>query len=466
VIQNLSASPSTMQAGQSSSIQWSVSGASSLTLSGVGAVNGTVAKVAPLGTTTYTLTATNASGSVSQNVTVLVGPQQQQQQMGVVTHFGQNKGNVQANLTLIQQTGATSIRDEVHWSSVEHQLGVYAVPASADTFVNASLAKGLKPLLTLDYGNPLYDGGDKPVSAAAVEGYARYAEFVVSHFKGRVSLYEIWNEWNGGVGGTTPGTADTYVRLLKVVYPRLKAIDPNVVIIGGVVSGGGITDGWFKQMLDGGALNAADAISIHQYIFTKPGYSRSPERLVNNLIAVENTLRSYNGGQDFPLYLSETGWPTITGGTPLVEAGDFNAETILLAATMPYLKGLWWYDFQDDGTDPTNIEHNFGLVKADLAPKPGYSDIASVMRWTSGAHFVKRLTTSDLTVDGVEFQLPDGQQAMALWRQGAGSSQVQTKGVSAVQLLQSGVASPASDSLLLQLTEAPVWITGQTLGLQ
>ena len=79
---------------------------------------------------------------------------------------------------------------------------------------------------------------------------------------------------------------------------------------------------------------------------------------------------------------------------------------------------------------------------------------------------MKRLTTSELTVDGVEFQLPDGQQAMALWRQGAGSSQVQTKGVSAVQLLQSGVASPASDSLLLQLTEAPVWITGQTLGLQ
>jgi hypothetical protein len=56
---------------------------------------------------------------------------------------------VQANLGLIQQMGATSIRDEVHWSSVERQKGQYAIPANSENFVNASLAKGIKPLQRL-----------------------------------------------------------------------------------------------------------------------------------------------------------------------------------------------------------------------------------------------------------------------------------------------------------------------------
>src|SRR5262249_3639316 len=328
-IQTLSATPSTVQIGQSAVIQWTVNGASQVELSGVGNVSGNSLKVTPSKTTTYTVTAVNSTGSVSQSVTVLVS-EEQPFKMGVVTHFGQNKGNIEANLNLIQQMGASSIRDEVFWASVEHQKGQYAIPANAEQFVTASLARGIKPLLTLDYGNPLYDGGDKPISDAAVEGYAKYAEFVVSHFKGRVSSYEIWNEWNGSVGKTTPGTAETYVRLLKVVYPRLKAIDPNVVVIGGAVAGGGITDGWFNAMLDAGALSAADAISVHQYIFGSTGFNRTPERLLAKIGAIQNTLRSYNNGQDVPLYLTETGWPTTSGGISPNEAGDFNAETMFL----------------------------------------------------------------------------------------------------------------------------------------
>ncbi len=342
------------------------------------------------------------------------------------------------------------------------------MPASAETFVNASVAKGLKPLLTLDYGNPFYDNGDKPISDAAIEGYAKYAEFVVSQFKGRVSMYEIWNEWDGGVGKTTPGTPDTYVKLLKVVYPRLKAIDPNLVIIGGGVTGGAIRGTWFGQMLAGGALSVSDAISIHQYIYSSHG---TPEKLMSNLAAVEDTLRSYHGGQDFPLYLTETGWPTITGGTLPVEAGDFNAETILLTGAMSYLKGIWWYDFQDDGVSASNVEFNFGLVHADLSPKPGFFALTSVTSWTQGAEFTGRITTSDPAVDGGKFLLPNGQEGMAIWRQGAGSSQVQIKGASTMQVLQNSsspgvISGNLADPLILQLTESPVWITGGTLQVQ
>src|SRR5262249_26599312 len=151
---------------------------------------------------------------------------------------------------------------------------------------------------------------------------------------------------------------------------------------------------------DAGALSAADAISVHQYIFGSTGFNRTPERLLAKIGAIQNTLRSYNNGQDVPLYLTETGWPTTSGGISPNEAGEFKAETKVPVGTTPYLRGLWWYDFEDDGTEPSYTEDNFGLVTATLTPKPGYLALSSVMRWSSGAQFLKRLTNSDPTIDG------------------------------------------------------------------
>ncbi len=74
-ISSFIATPSTLTAGQSSTLSWSVSGATSLGINnGVGAVTGTSKVVTPSATTTYTLTATNGVGSVTSMVTVMVSP--------------------------------------------------------------------------------------------------------------------------------------------------------------------------------------------------------------------------------------------------------------------------------------------------------------------------------------------------------------------------------------------------------
>jgi len=387
--------------------------------------------------------------------------------VGVCTHFGQNKGDVQANLGLIQQMGVSAIRDEVFWQGVEHQKGQYAIPKNSEYFVISAVAKGLKPLLALDYGNPLYDHGDKPTSDEAIEGYARYAEFVVRHFQGRVSMYEIWNEWNGGVGKTTPGTPESYVKLLKVVYPRLKAIDPNLMLIAGAVSGGGVRGPWLRQMLDLGALQAADAISFHQYIFSSKGVGKLPETLADNINRVEELVRSYNGNRDFPLYLTETGWPTNTGpsGTSPEESGDFAAQTVLLLRFMPFLKGVWLYDFQDDGTKADATEDNFGLVHLDLTPKPGFYNLSAVTRWVEGAEVLSRLPASNSPIDGVAFSLPDGQQGLSLWRVGPGSNRVQIQGATATQTVQDSSPRKATNPADIELTETPMWVIGNGLKL-
>ncbi len=74
IINSFSAVPSTITAGESSTLSWSVIDATSVTIdNGVGtvALSGTTT-VSPTTTTTYTLTATNTAGSVTATTTVTV----------------------------------------------------------------------------------------------------------------------------------------------------------------------------------------------------------------------------------------------------------------------------------------------------------------------------------------------------------------------------------------------------------
>ena len=73
-IDSFDASPLSISPGESSTIQWSVSGATDIVLDqGIGSVSptGNVA-VSPTATTVYTITATNSAGSVTKSVTVAV----------------------------------------------------------------------------------------------------------------------------------------------------------------------------------------------------------------------------------------------------------------------------------------------------------------------------------------------------------------------------------------------------------
>jgi hypothetical protein len=71
-ITSFSASPSTITSGQSSTLSWGVTGATSLSITNVGTVTGSSKTVNPTFTTTYTLTATNATGSVTASTVVTV----------------------------------------------------------------------------------------------------------------------------------------------------------------------------------------------------------------------------------------------------------------------------------------------------------------------------------------------------------------------------------------------------------
>lgn len=140
VIGSFTASAGTIAAGSSCDLAWQVSGASSVSLSSVGIVNGTGhMSVTPSGTTTYTLTASNAAGTTTKTLTVTVatGPVLVWQKT-MVYGFGQELREEQAS------GGTVFIQSD--------QVG------SPNLMTDAALAL-VGRTKTLPYGEALYQSG-------------------------------------------------------------------------------------------------------------------------------------------------------------------------------------------------------------------------------------------------------------------------------------------------------------------
>jgi len=308
----------------------------------------------------------------------------------------------------------------VSWGAIEQEKGKLVMPDRFDMYVRQAARSGVSVLLILDYANRFYDDGDRPRSPEAVDGFCRYADFVVRHFGKDVRLYEIWNEWDIGIGlpkrYDKGGSAEDYFKLLKAVYPRIKAVDDGIAVIAGASTSGAVRKGWLEEIVKLGALDFCDAISIHSYNYSEPFPQRGPEACSTWMSGVQEMLRKYHDGKDVPFYVTEMGWPTHVSkhGTDPELSASYLARLYLLARTSASFKGLWWYDFQDDGWNAEYNEDNFGLVRPDLTPKPAYHVMKDISPTVTYAQCTGRLSTSDESLWVLRFKTGE-EDTWALW---------------------------------------------------
>ncbi|MBN1417333.1 MAG: hypothetical protein JXP34_01075 [Planctomycetes bacterium] len=372
--------------------------------------------------------------------------------VGVCNHFGQGKGELSLNLERLKAARIASIRDEISWGSVERERGKYVIASDRDAFVRRCARAGIAPLLILDYGNRFYDAGGHPRSPEAIEGFCRYAEFMVRHFGRDVRLYEVWNEWDIGIGlpKRVPGSPEDYMKLLRTVYPRIKAVDPDATVVGGGgPTSGGISRGWLDAIVELGALECCDILSIHTYNYSPAGPAGGPEAWAEWTRNVQGALAKRNGGREVPFLITEMGWPSHAGprGRPAETCAAYLARLFLLAPTMPYIRGIWWYDFQDDGWDRSENEHNFGIVRPDLTPKPAYHAVADLADLVAKGEFLGTVDAPDAALRILRFR-HEGAEAWAIWSADDRPRQVileRTKAAPAARLRIREVGRPTED---------------------
>lgn len=394
-------------------------------------------------------------------------------QIGLSVHLGSNASEQIRQMPVIKSTGANALRDDATWAEIEKEPGRLIIPPSLDQFVNQALQNGMRPLLILDYGNPLYDGGDKPRSDRAIKAFTRYAVFVAQHFKGRVHEYEMWNEWNGMIESKHRGTAEDYVRLIRAVYPQLKAIDPSSTLIGCVT--GGLPLDWLTQVFQAGGLQYMDAVSVHPYNFKLA--DRTAEGWAGSMYALEHLARRYAGGHDVPLYVTEIGWPTHTG--PYASTWDDEAANLaqlyLLARTMPFIKGIWWYDFRDDSANKDSQESNFGLVRSNMQPKSALYALTTVASKVRDAIKVEELAPSNAAYHAIRFSYANtSKQAIAIWTKydnmPSNPMALNVAGASPIKMYSvnktaSNASSALSTKLNLHPAKMPIILEGTRLSL-
>jgi exo-beta-1,3-glucanase (GH17 family) len=246
--------------------------------------------------------------------------------------------------------------------------------------VAESRKRNIELLIILDYGNPFYNSGHRPLSDGDIAAYVRYAKFIVSHFSDKVHYFEIWNEWDQNNGNSGIGTPSEYMAVVKATYPALKAIAPQATILVGGTSRYGMTSfagntGWdsekyhfLERLIAMGLMQYGDGLSIHPYCRTESSVAEklaAYRTLLSNVVAAA---RARNQGNSYPIYVTEVGWPStrvlIDGAVSLSDQAALVGATIDATRQIADVKLLAFFQLRDSGRDPTILSANYGLFNS------------------------------------------------------------------------------------------------------
>jgi hypothetical protein len=179
-----------------------------------------------------------------------------------------------------------------------------------DARVAADLKNGFEPLYTIYPPHNMPKNSPQEL-AKDPDRWAAWVKDLVTHFKGKVHYWEIWNEPNA-VDGLS---ATDYVVLLKTAYAAIQEVDPTAKVVGG--SGVYFITQWTEGVLAAGGGPYMDILSVHNYVGTSPILYRNR---YHKLEQVQELLKKYIG-HPIPVWNSEGGihQPARVGGRPLID---------------------------------------------------------------------------------------------------------------------------------------------------
>lgn len=287
------------------------------------------------------------------------------------------------------RAGATWLRVDFPWADIEPTQGNWQWD-KFDAIMDDAEARGIQILPILDYGSA-YGGHDKLVSDD-LDGWLAYVRNVLTRYRGRLPAVEVWNEPNITSGDWVfwSGTTAQYVTMLHATYNAVKAIDPSVkVVLGGLA---GDCESYVSDLYSNGAKGGFDVMAIHPYIGThspdeewKTGsiFNRRSHSLSLYISRVRSIMNA-NGDSGLPIWITEHGWSTQTGGTSEANQAAYIARSMEIAANCGVEKYFIYNLIAYEG-DLSYAEHCFGIVHHDYTAKPAFTAVQAKMRELTGA---------------------------------------------------------------------------------
>lgn len=366
----------------------------------------------------------------------------------------------------VSKIGVKKIRLQSGWMKTEKEEGVYDF-SWLDDIVDNLITRGMEPWLCLCYGNPIYTELGKTTYGAVgcppvetereMNAWLAYVEATVNHYKGRISLYEIWNEpdctysWKHiGVSKENidnERNAREYGIFASETAKVIKKVDSEAKIAGFAV--GHIANlKWINDALVTGVYKYIDYITFHNY-------SSNDARRAGNIASLRNLVNLYN--PNIKLIQGETGSQSRSDGNGAMHGFAWTQEKqvkmLLRTLICDLHEGLEFTSYFSTmdmiealnglvGNRASYLDYGyFGVISAEFdedgrstgnySEKPSYyalSALASLLRgnvraedipYVIGVRPSRRVNGLDCEEKNIQiysFRLDDGSTAMIYWK--------------------------------------------------
>lgn len=340
------------------------------------------------------------------------------------------------SLQMAREAGFQFIRQEFVWEDIEiHAKGDFVdrrndpdgVDAweKYDQIVTQAVNNQIEIIARLS--NPPAWSRSLPVeqsgSKAPPDNFADFADFaaaVAERYQGQIHYFQIWNEPNGNEewGLHQPVNPTAYTELLCLAHDRIKAVNPEAVILAGALTPTvSITDAnlndliFLQKMYAAGAADCFDIMSAQGYgLWSGARDQRLRPTVINyphHLLIRDVMVRQ--GDAQKPIWISEMAWNVVPEGIPpeygrvsLEQQGRYGFEAYARAkAEWPWVGVInYWFLKRAGESEQNQAWYYFRLLEPDFTPLPAYAALANyfntqsegpIAQWTSWMYGWARL---------------------------------------------------------------------------
>lgn len=297
----------------------------------------------------------------------------------------------------VGETGVGYGRLQSGWAKTEQKKGRYDF-TWLDEHVDGLISEGVHPWMCLCYGNPIYSRHGHDLNAKlfsdgpVMDGWLRYVKACVARYKGRVTMWEVWNEPDGR------NNLDSYALYANLFVRTAKAIrevDPEAKI---AAFGSCSPDReYIRQALE--LIDKAGGIPFIDYI-TFHAYWPLPETIVPAIKQLRADVDAYN--PDIVLLQGETGCPgQLEYGHAMrnIEWNEYSqAKWDLRQAMTHFSLGIPYSFFTMVDLNYGWMLQSFGLIRMNGRKEPVYKR----PKFYAVQHVTSFLTTSWKATDEVK----------------------------------------------------------------
>lgn len=410
-------------------------------------------------------------GSAKTTASNVVKNETSNPQMAYSIHISKGHGlyeNQSKLLEIMKNTGADSVRDELLWTETERTQGILEFCDSAQMTRDNIKASGERMFAILGYYYPgRYDGLTFPQKEPMLTDFLNYVEYVVENTKDMNIDFELWNELNMGTNPLTGTTYEPeYTKLLKLVYQKVKSINPNANVYAFATANVENAPEWIENCLKLGAGDYLDGITIHPYNVT---LTAEGEKTHNDIKKIQDLMVKYGIG-DKKLVFSEFGWSSSLSFADEEKQANYMPEFMGLM-TDQNIDRIIWYNFQEKSTgDMTDGELHFGSIRGwqfediPFEAKPSLLTISAYNKLMNGAVKTGKMSLSDENASVYTFKMPDGRSAVMAWSDNGNVSTALNFGTESLRIYDrfgnEESLNTVDGAIDLKITNRPIYIIG------